>query len=99
MKIMKFGGTSVGSAERIRSVARLVTDAGRNLVVLSAMSGTTNTLVEITGYLYNHNADGAKDTIKRLETKYLGVIKELYSTPEPVESKLPSGLLLRPVCA
>jgi len=85
MKIMKFGGTSVGSAERIRSVARLVTDAGRNLVVLSAMSGTTNTLVEITGYLYNHNADGAKDTIKRLETKYLGVIKELYSTPEPVE--------------
>ena len=85
MKIMKFGGTSVGSAERIRSVARLVTDAGRNLVVLSAMSGTTNTLVEIAGYLYNHNADGAKDTIKRLESKYLAVIKELYSTPEPAD--------------
>ena len=79
---MKFGGTSVGSAARIRAVARLVSDAGCNLVVLSAMSGTTNTLEEIVAYLYNRNADGAKDTITRLESKYLKTIQELYSTEE-----------------
>ncbi|MBQ2104475.1 MAG: aspartate kinase, partial [Bacteroidales bacterium] len=45
MKVMKFGGTSVGSAQRIQAVAGLIKDAGKNIVVLSAMSGTTNTLV------------------------------------------------------
>ena len=57
MKVMKFGGTSVGSAKRIQSVADLVKDAGKNIVVLSAMSGTTNSLVESAGYLYNHNSE------------------------------------------
>ena len=85
MKIMKFGGTSVGSASRIQAVARLVKEAGRNLVVLSAMSGTTNTLEEIVAYLYNHNADGAKDTISRLETKYQKTIQELFATEEARE--------------
>ena len=85
MKIMKFGGTSVGSASRIQAVARLVTEAGRNLVVLSAMSGTTNTLEEIVAYLYNRNADGAKDTISRLEAKYQKTIQELYATEEARE--------------
>ena len=66
----------------MQHVAELVASAGRNLVVLSAMSGTTNTLVEIAGYLYNHNSEGARDTISRLEGKYLKVIKELYSTEE-----------------
>ena len=48
MKVMKFGGTSVGSPERIKHVANLVTESGEpTFVVLSAMSGTTNTLVEI----------------------------------------------------
>ena len=79
---MKFGGTSVGSAARMQHVADLVSSAGQNLVVLSAMSGTTNTLVEIAGYLYNHNSEGARDTISRLEGKYLKVIKELYATEE-----------------
>ena len=51
MKVMKFGGTSVGSADRIKDVAGLITGRGQNIVVLSAMSGTTNTLVEIAGYL------------------------------------------------
>ena len=85
MKVMKFGGTSVGTPARMQHVAELVTSAGRNLVVLSAMSGTTNTLVEIAGYLYNHNSEGARDTISRLEGKYLKVIKELYSTEEYAE--------------
>lgn len=79
---MKFGGTSVGSAERIKNVASLISAQGRNLVVLSAMSGTTNTLVEIAGYLYNKNADGAMDTISRLEAKYRKHIDELYGTEE-----------------
>ena len=82
MKVLKFGGTSVGSAQRIQHVADLVTKSGKNLVVLSAMSGTTNSLVEITGYLYNKNAEGAKDTIARLQAKYDQHIAQLYKTPE-----------------
>ena len=80
MKVLKFGGTSVGSAERMRAVADLVRRGGRNVVVLSAMSGTTNTLVEITDYLYKGNIPGAQETLNTLEMKYSGVISELYST-------------------
>ena len=52
MKVLKFGGTSVGSAQRMKSVAGLIGDGSQKIVVLSAMSGTTNTLVEISDYLY-----------------------------------------------
>ena len=45
MKVMKFGGTSVGSAQRMKDVVNLIRERGKNIVVLSAMSGTTNTLV------------------------------------------------------
>ncbi|MBP5322178.1 MAG: aspartate kinase [Bacteroidaceae bacterium] len=79
MKVMKFGGTSVGSAQRMKNVAKLICDSPRNLVVLSAMSGTTNSLVEISKYLNNHNADGANETINQLEQKYKGHIVELIS--------------------
>lgn len=79
MKVLKFGGTSVGSAQRIKDVAQLITNRGRNIVVLSAMSGTTNTLVEISEYLYKNNATGAKETINQLESKYLATIDELFS--------------------
>ena len=82
MKVMKFGGTSVGSAQRIQHVADLVSRGGRNFVVLSAMSGTTNSLVEISDYLFNRNVEGARETIDRLAAKYHGVIGELYSTQE-----------------
>ena len=78
MKVLKFGGTSVGSAERIQSVARIVCDGERKIVVLSAMAGTTNTLVEVCDYLYKNNADGARDTIAALERKYWDVIDQLY---------------------
>lgn len=77
MKVLKFGGTSVGSPERIRHVARLVTGE-RNIVVLSAMSGTTNTLVEICDYLYKKNQAGARDTVNSLEAKYVTVVNELF---------------------
>ena len=52
MKVLKFGGTSVGSAQRMKDVAKLINDGEQKIVVLSAMSGTTNTLVEISDYLY-----------------------------------------------
>ncbi len=82
MKVLKFGGTSVGSAERIKAVAKLITRSGRNIVVLSAMSGTTNTLVEISDYLYKKNIDGAKEIINRLEANYRSVVDELYCSEE-----------------
>lgn len=85
MKVLKFGGTSVGSAARFKEVARIITTGEKNIVVLSAMSGTTNTLVEIAGYLYNRNLDGAKDTLASLHAKYNGVIKELLSQAEGIE--------------
>lgn len=79
MKVMKFGGTSVGSADRIKDVAGLITGRGQNIVVLSAMSGTTNTLVEIAGYLYHHNVNGAKEIINSLEKKYMRTIALLFT--------------------
>ena len=81
MKVMKFGGTSVGSPTRIKNVATLITTSGQpTFVVLSAMSGTTNTLIEIADYLYKKNPEGANEVINALERKYLEHIEELYST-------------------
>ncbi len=82
MKVLKFGGTSVGSAERIRNVANLITERGQNIIVLSAMSGTTNTLVEISGYLYKHNINAAKEIINELERKYRRVVALLFTKVE-----------------
>ena len=83
MKVMKFGGTSVGSPERIKHVASLVTESGEpTFVVLSAMSGTTNTLVEISDYLYKKNPEGANEIINTLEKKYMVHVEELYDTDE-----------------
>lgn len=82
MKVLKFGGTSVGSAERMKHVAQLITGGEKKIVVLSAMSGTTNSLVEISDYLYKKNPDGANEIVNRLEKKYLEEIKQLYSTEE-----------------
>ena len=81
MKVMKFGGTSVGSPERIREVCSIITASGEpTFVVLSAMSGTTNSLVEIADYLYKKNPEGANEVINHLEKKYDKVVDELYST-------------------
>ncbi len=83
MKVMKFGGTSVGSAERMKGVTSLVTESGEpTFIVLSAMSGTTNSLVEIADYLYKKNPDGANEVINGLEQKYAAVVDELYATNE-----------------
>ncbi|MGL5014856.1 MAG: aspartate kinase [Bacteroidales bacterium] len=82
MKVLKFGGTSVGSAQRMKEVAKLICNGERNLVVLSAMSGTTNTLVEISDYFYKKNPDGASEIINKLERTYALHIDELFSTEE-----------------
>jgi len=82
MKVLKFGGTSVGSAQRMKDVAKLITDGEQKIVVLSAMSVTTNTLVEISDYLYKKNPEGANEVINKLEAKYKQHIEELYSTEE-----------------
>lgn len=77
MKVLKFGGTSVGSPERMKNVSKLITDGNKQIVVLSAMSGTTNSLVEISDYYYKGNPDAAANVISNLEQKYNVVIEEL----------------------
>ena len=80
---MKFGGTSVGTPARMKDVTRLVTSSGQPVfVVLSAMSGTTNQLVEISNYLYRKNPEGANDVINSLVAKYRKHVEELYDTAE-----------------
>ncbi len=80
MIVLKFGGTSVGSAERIKAVAKLVDTTDKKLVVLSAMSGTTNKLVDIANYLYKKNNEAASELILALEQNYFKVIDELFKT-------------------
>ena len=83
MKVMKFGGTSVGTPSRMKEVTQLITKSGEPVfVVLSAMSGTTNSLVEISDYLYKKNPDGANEVINQLENKYMKHVEELYQTEE-----------------
>lgn len=82
MKVLKFGGTSVGSAQRMKDVAKLICDGNQKIVVLSAMSGTTNSLVEISDYLYKKNPDGANEVINQLARKYEKHTEELYATDE-----------------
>jgi len=78
MKILKFGGTSVGSVENMRAVMQQITDGNQKIVVLSAMSGTTNSLVEIANYLQKKNKDAARQVISQLEQKYYKVVSDLY---------------------
>jgi len=79
MKVLKFGGTSVGCAQRMKDVASLINDGEQKIVVLSAMSGTTNTLVEISDYLYKKNPEAANEMINRLQQKYKGHVEDLYT--------------------
>ena len=88
MKVLKFGGTSVGTPQRMKDVVKLINDGEQKIVVLSAMSGTTNTLIEIADYLYKKNPEGANETINSLEKKYRRHIDELYSTEEWKEKTL-----------
>lgn len=85
MKVFKFGGTSVGTVETMRSVMNLVADGEQKLVVLSAMAGTTNHLVEISDYLSKKNKESALGIISSLEKGYYNVVFDLYKTKETKE--------------
>lgn len=81
MKVMKFGGTSVGKPQRMHEVAKLITrDAESKIVVLSALSGTTNSLVEIGTSLANNEKTTAKNQIDKLEMHYHNFINTLLHT-------------------
>lgn len=83
MKVMKFGGTSVGKPERMQQVAQLITkDPEPKIVVLSALSGTTNALVEIGNFLAQGNREAAKQAIDKLEVHYKNFVIDLLATEE-----------------
>ncbi len=82
MQVWKFGGTSVGKPERMQSIRNLVTeDKGQKIVVLSALSGTTNSLIEI-GEAVKSKSGKATEIITSLRAHYDKFITELYSTPD-----------------
>lgn len=85
MKVLKFGGTSVGSPERMKKLLDIIQPQERQIVVLSAVSGTTNSLVEIAqAYLASDKAK-AKALITALKDKYELFIQELFAKPEFLE--------------
>ena len=85
MKVLKFGGTSVGSPERMAQVKEIITlDNEPKIVVLSAVSGTTNSLVQIAEKLYNKNKNRATTYIDELYDKYTHFVNELYTSEEYV---------------
>jgi aspartate kinase len=85
MKVLKFGGTSVGSPERMKKLLDIIDPAERQVVVLSAVSGTTNSLVEIGQAYLSGDKNNASELIKALKEKYEAFIKELYASPEYLE--------------
>jgi aspartate kinase len=89
MKVMKFGGTSVGKPERMHQVAELITrDDEPKIVVLSALSGTTNALVEISKGLSNRDRNFSKNAIDKLEQHYEQFIRTLLKTEEAQQKAL-----------
>ena len=77
---MKFGGTSVGTPDRMKALIPLIDHAEKKIVVLSAMAGTTNSLVEITDLLYADNINEASAKIEELKVKYKSIVDNLYAT-------------------
>ncbi len=91
MKTLKFGGSSVGKPERMQHIARLIThDPDRKIIVLSALSGTTNALVEIGKRLLDKEVDKARDLILKLSNHYQAFIDTLYSEDRYKESAIES---------
>src|SRR5665213_3055269 len=85
MKVLKFGGTSVGSPERMKKLLDIIDASQRQIVVLSAVSGTTNSLVEITEAYLSGDKNKAATLIGNLKDKYQVFIKELFAKPEFLE--------------
>ncbi|MDP4292354.1 MAG: aspartate kinase, partial [Bacteroidota bacterium] len=80
MIIYKFGGTSVGNADRMKQVASIIKDDKQKIIVLSAVGGTTNKLVNLTGFFYTQKHDEAMKIIELLRVEYMGIIDHLLST-------------------
>ncbi len=80
MKVLKFGGTSIGSIENIKRVKELITGGDKKIVVLSAMSGTTNALMEVSDLIKRDANEVAIQRIKSLYIKYNGVIDDLFES-------------------
>jgi aspartate kinase len=80
VKIMKFGGTSVGNPDRMKALIPLITNNEKKIVILSAMAGTTNNLVEITDLLYGDNINEASAKIEALRLKYHDVVQDIFAT-------------------
>lgn len=94
MKVLKFGGTSVGTPERMRDVSTLITRTQEpQIVVLSAMSGTTNSLVEISDYYKKHNAEAAGNVINQLRGKYHRHLANLLGSDEAARESRSSQVL------
>ena len=86
MKVMKFGGTSVGKPERMQQVAKLIVqDEESKIVVLSALSGTTNALVEISNALSQGDKSGARQQIQALQDHYKIFCTQLLVSPTALE--------------
>ncbi len=86
MKVLKFGGTSVGKPERMHQVCELITkEKVAKIVVLSALSGTTNALVAISEFLAKTERENAKKKIDELEAHYRQFVKELVQTKNALE--------------
>ena len=82
MRVMKFGGTSVGNPQRITEVGKLISDSTPKIVVLSAMSGTTNDLVTYSEFLYKKNSSQAKVFLESMRQKYHQVVADLFQSDE-----------------
>src|SRR6185436_4605698 len=90
MKVMKFGGTSVGKPERMHHIVSLVTkESEPAIVVLSALSGTTNALVEIGLWIAKGDRTSAKQSIDKLKEHYHNFIPQLVSKPKAVPKAKP----------
>lgn len=86
MKVLKFGGTSVGSPDRMKKLLDIIQADDKQIVVLSAVSGTTNSLVEIAAAFLNHDKEKGLELTGALKQKYEVFIKELFSKPDSLEA-------------
>ena len=89
MKVLKFGGTSVGSPQRMMQVADIIAGVqGKKIVVLSAVSGTTNTLVSISDYCQNDQKGEAIKVADELNEQYHQFVKDLFTDEEFVSRNI-----------
>ncbi len=86
MKILKFGGTSVGSPERMKRLMDIVDPSEKQIVVLSAVAGTTNSLVEISQAYLENDSQKAALLVESLHDKYRTFVAELFTSEDGLEN-------------